>query len=682
MNTKRVITNMEKVFYAYKDFYNERIAGKIQETLEDPKIILKWLNDDRGYFNICLDETKVTVPEEHDLMGLFVDYPILFMYVAKETSKNFFTFNERDTRYLNFKIMQNPKARLRLFTTPFLKIKSHSNNYELMGNKGIVVSVSNPKEEIVVYAFYNEKTGQTIYNTTGVPPGKDFVFVEDDSIKLDRIKVIVQEPIDDLDRLKIRPHTIEMNYYFNGDIHDIDDLQPGQTIWFYTIPITSTIKKKNRIQQVKEYVMVDYEILDKEFDETLLSSKDEKRILEMSKDPNIIDNLVKSFAPHIKGIDKVKEGLLVSFFGGVKDDAVRNRTGNIHVLIVGNPATGKTDLLNHAIKILPKKYYVSGSFSTKAGLVASVKKEDDDFYLQSGALLLANGGFLLIDEFDKFSNKEIYDSLLEAMESGRISFNKATINRIFKVDTTIIAVMNPQTPTETFDETLSIIEQVKLPAPLLSRFALKFAINIERSEENAELIADSMVKTRFEEFKPPYTYDELRKYIVYARSKIKPKITDPKLKEMIKKHIKAMFLSGNVAGIRAMSYFEQIAIAYAKMRLSSEVSKEDLERAFDLVSYAMRSFGVDTEQYFLYTEETRRRNTKERLLNDILRMIPFEDNGYIDEDKLMYNLELKGYNHFDILKAIDYLKTKGEIYERRSGKFVRSKYSVDEIGGE
>eukprot|EP00972_Heterocapsa_arctica_P075109 11082399-Heterocapsa_arctica.AAC.1 len=51
------------------------------------------------------------------------------------------------------------------------------------------------------------------------------------------------------------------------------------------------------------------------------------------------------------------------------------RRGDIHVLLLGDPGLGKSELLRAVAKLSPRGIYVSGNSSSMAGLTASVIRD-------------------------------------------------------------------------------------------------------------------------------------------------------------------------------------------------------------------------------------------------------------------------------------------------------------------
>lgn len=113
--------------------------------------------------------------------------------------------------------------------------------------------------------------------------------------------------------------------------------------------------------------------------------------------------MVQSLCPQIYGHERVKAGLLLALFGGTKSELGRAES---HVLVVGDPGLGKSQMLQACTNVTPRGVYVCGNTSTGSGLtVTMVRKVAGEFSLEAGALMLANQGCCCIDEFDKMSSQ-------------------------------------------------------------------------------------------------------------------------------------------------------------------------------------------------------------------------------------------------------------------------------------
>ena len=175
------------------------------------------------------------------------------------------------------------------------------------------------------------------------------------------------------------------------------------------------------------------------------TKKDLDGIMEMHNYGNLFNLLVHSICPGIFGHELVKAGILLVLFGGRRRDGINSQLHirpDPHLLVVGDPGLGKSQLLSAAVKLAPRGVYVTGNTSTKAGLTVTVSKdpESGETALEAGALVLGDQGVCCIDEFDKMQD---YHSLLEALEQQSVSIAKAGILCTLPTRTSVIAAANP-----------------------------------------------------------------------------------------------------------------------------------------------------------------------------------------------------------------------------------------------
>src|SRR3989344_473269 len=187
------------------------------------------------------------------------------------------------------------------------------------------------------------------------------------------------------------------------------------------------------------------ETIEEDFTDIKISKEEEEAIKEIARDPDVYNRLVRSIAPSIFGHDKTKEALLLQFVGGVRKERVDGTVtrGDMHVLLVGDPGCGKSQLLKRAVKVAPKARYATGMGVSGAGLTAAVVKDEflGGWSLEAGALVLSNRGFIMIDELDKMS-KEDRAAMHEALEQQTVSISKANIQATLRAETTVLAAAN------------------------------------------------------------------------------------------------------------------------------------------------------------------------------------------------------------------------------------------------
>ncbi|KAF9977799.1 DNA replication licensing factor mcm8 [Actinomortierella ambigua] len=210
-----------------------------------------------------------------------------------------------------------------------------------------------------------------------------------------------------------------------------------------------------------------------------LTRKDLYAIEDIHTEPQLFKLIVNSFCPTIYGHELVKAGILFALFGGRRrqENSISSRTtirSDPHVLIVGDPGLGKSQMLSAAVKVAPRGVYVCGSsgISTSGLTVTLVRGSGADFALEAGALALGDQGCCCIDEFDKMTSD--HNALLEAMEQQTISVAKAGILCSLRARTSVIAAANPVGGHYDMGKTVS--ENLKMNGALLSRFDLIFIL--------------------------------------------------------------------------------------------------------------------------------------------------------------------------------------------------------------
>ena len=507
--------------------------------------------------------------------------------------------------------------------------------------------------------------------------GRSFRLLQEESRYIDTQTARMQEP---LENVSGGTEPKQMLMILEDDL--VDKLNPGDKV-----RITGTLKtfREERSGKFKNYIYVNHiEPLEQEFEELHLTPEDEEEIIELSKDPNIYDKIIKSTAPSIKGYRDVKEAIALQLFGGSAKqlaDETRLR-GDIHILIVGDPGIGKSQMLKYVSKLAPRSIYTSGKGTTGAGLTAAaVRDELGGWSLEAGALVLGDQGNVCVDELDKMRSED-RSALHEALEQQTVSIAKAGIMATLNSRCSVLAAANPKFGR--FDRFKLLAEQIDLPSPILSRFDLIFVVEDKPSIKNDSELADHILEIhQSNEINYEIEPELLRKYIAYARKNVNPRLTDE-----ANTVLKEFYVSTRNSGqdeegpvpitARQLEAIIRLAEASAKIRLKETVDKEDAEKAVRLQLACLKEVGIDPETGEIDIDKVEGRTPKsdrdklQRVLEEI-ELLEEEYGGQAPTNVLASNMADKyDISEEKVESIIRNLKHKGIIYEPTSGYLKRA----------
>jgi DNA replication licensing factor MCM2 len=500
----------------------------------------------------------------------------------------------------------------------------------------------------------------------------------------------------------------------------IDCARPGEEIEVtgtYTNNFDMSLNTKNGFPVFATVVEANYVTKKQDlFSAYKLTDEDKAEIEKLSKDPRIGERIIKSIAPSIYGHEDIKTGIALAIFGGQEKNVKGKHRlrGDINVLLLGDPGTAKSQFLKYVEKTAQRAVYTTGKGASAVGLTAAVHKDPvtREWTLEGGALVLADRGVCLIDEFDKMNDQDRV-SIHEAMEQQSISISKAGIVTSLQARCSVIAAANPIGGR--YDSSKTFAQNVELTDPILSRFdvlcVVKDVVDPVKDEMLANFVVDSHAKSQpkgsnIEETPAGLSQgessnlshssdpevlsqDTLRKYITYAKLNVFPKLHDVDLEKLTHVYADLRRESSHGQGVpiavRHIESMIRMSEAHARMHLRNYVAEEDVDMAIRVLLdsfISTQKYGVQKalqksfKKYITYKKDYNELllHLLRGLVKDILRL-----------EELMSGTRPR-LNQVEI--KVEDLRTKAQEYEIydlkpffNSRQFARANFTVDEAEG-
>jgi replicative DNA helicase Mcm len=412
-------------------------------------------------------------------------------------------------------------------------------------------------------------------------------------------------------------------------------------------------------------------------------SPDEQKIIRtLSKNPDIYNRLIASFAPHIRGHELFKEAILLLIVGSTQralSDGSKVR-GDINVFLVGDPGTAKSEMLKFCARIAPRGLYTSGRGSTAAGLTAAVVRDASGiFMLEAGAVVLGDQGLVCIDEFDKM-RPEDRSALHEVMEQQSASIAKGGIVATLNARTSILAAANPMFGK--YDPFKNLTENVNLPIPLLTRFDLVFVVRDIPHEEKDRQIAQHILSqhgTSGTDTTSLIDVDILTKYLAYAKQN-DPVLTKEAENKIMEFYLKMRSVEGEdkekmiTITPRQLEGLIRLSTARARILLKNQVEEDDADRAIYLFNEMLKNAGIDvnTGKIDIGVLQGRPRSEVSKLATfmEILKSLEGEPQSPVLEQTFVDELvKSEKFNEEEARNYIRRMVRDATIYESKPGHY-------------
>ncbi|MDZ5812426.1 minichromosome maintenance protein MCM, partial [Halorubrum sp. AD140] len=589
----------------------------------------------RNYYREEIGTLAQRYPNEQ--RSLYVDYDDLFQF-DRDLAEDFRTKPDQMREYAEeaLRLYDLPadvslgRAHVRIENLPesidIRGIRVHDDHIgRLVSVKGIIRKATDVRPKVTEAAFECQRCGTMTYipqsdggfqephECQGCERQGPFRVNFDQSEFIDSQKLRIQESPEGL-RGGETPQSL--------DIDIVDDItgkvSPGDHVTAVGVLHIEQVEQGNEKSAIFDLYMdgVAISIEDEEFEDMDITEADKREIIELSNREDIYDAMVDSIAPAIYGYEEEKLAMILQLFSGVTKhlpDGSRIR-GDLHMLLIGDPGTGKSQMISYVENIAPRSVYTSGKGSSAAGLTAAAVRDDfgdgQQWSLEAGALVLADKGIAAVDELDKMEASD-RSAMHEGLEQQKISVSKAGINATLKARCSLLGAANPKYGR--FDQYEPIGEQIDLEPALISRFDLIFTVTDSPDPEHDSRLAKHIIKTNYagelntqrtelasseftsdqvaemtQEVAPEIDAELLRKYIAHAKRSCYPTMTE-EAKELIEEFYVDLRSKGAdedapvPVTARKLEALVRLSEASARVRLSDTVDREDADRATDIV---------------------------------------------------------------------------------------------------
>ncbi len=530
-----------------------------------------------------------------------------------------------------------------------------------------------------------------------------FTLLKRDSTFIDTQSIDVQEYPEGL-RGGAQPQRLTV--YVEGDL--TDSVFPGDRVVFNGILQSRQLRDRGNAKSTLFEKFLECRGINRskeDYEEIQITPEEEKLFRTVSQADGVLSKIAISIAPTIQGMKEEKLALALQLFGGVRKETPDGfLRGDMHILMVGDPGTAKSQLLNYIQKISPRGVMTTGKSATAAGLTAAAVPDEHEkgrWNLEAGALVLADMGTVCIDEIDKMTTHD-RSSMHEAMEQQRVTITKAGIQATLQSRCAVLGAANPKMGRFT-GVSESLVDEINMPPTLLDRFDMIFTIQDVPNRDKDDKLAAHVLKThRYGEIKryrevapygkfgkddvqlaseniePDYDRDFLKKYIAYAKKHVFPVMTDESMDRIREYYVDIRSGSrGDVVTCtaRQLEGLIRFSEASARAHLSDTVRLEHVEVAIGLIGYylekeaSLEMGGIDRITSSMVPSQRAKVFTIQRVIRELQMEVDDYGRNGVPVEEIIRQSEMENITKDVVLVTLDKLNQLGDIYRTSANKY-------------
>lgn len=408
---------------------------------------------------------------------------------------------------------------------------------------------------------------------------------------------------------------------------------------------------------------------------------DIEKFRDFSKNPCLIEDLRRSVAPHLWGMDKIKEAVLLFIVKGVKKestDKTLKARDFFHILLIGDPGSGKSEFGKEVKKLSYKCKRAVGKGASGVGLTVSAERDEllNERVLTAGTIPTCNGGHCVVDEVDKLDD-EVQSHMLDCMEEGSITITKSRVNGTIKSEVGIFMIANPKHGRFVLETPLT--KQINLMVPLISRFDLIIPLIDDQDEEKDARLVDAIFNKHSDICKVsqrPVDYEFLRKYLCYVSMNVKPKLSEESL-DVIRRFVLDLRKNGKASGVVSITPRQiegpiRLTEAYAKLRMADVTNRDDAVSAVNIIKYSLKKFGYDEKSGVIDIDRLESgvgsaARSAISLVGEAMGALLPEFGKTVPVDQIIIWCGDKGLSEAKVAEAIIVMREKGDLFEPKHG---------------